>query len=55
VGNRQGAVENVALKSDGSAAPRHVALLAVAGKVLASPILRFLVVGGANTLLYAVL
>ena len=51
----QGAMENVALKSDGSTVPRHVALIALAGKVLASPILRFLVVGGANTLLYAVL
>jgi putative flippase GtrA len=55
VGIRQGAVENVALKSDGSTVPRYVALIALARKLLASPVLRFLVVGGANTLLYAIL
>lgn len=55
MGIRQGAVENVALKSDGSTVPRHVVLIALARKVTASSALRFLVVGGANTLLYAVL
>jgi len=55
VGIRQGAVENVALKSDRSTVPRNIALIVLARRVLASPILRFLVVGGANTLLYAVL
>lgn len=48
-------MEVVALKTDTSPVPRHLALIALARKVLASPILRFLIVGGGNTLLYAVL
>lgn len=34
---------------------RHIALVTLARRALASPILRFLVVGGGNTLLYALL
>jgi putative flippase GtrA len=45
----------MALNTDASPIPWHVALNALARKVLASPILRFLIVGGGNTLLYAVL
>lgn len=48
-------MENVGLKTAGSAVPGHVALIGLVRRVLASPILRFLVVGGANTLLYVVL
>jgi putative flippase GtrA len=55
MGIRQGALENVALKSDGSTVTGHVVLIALARKVLASPIVRFLVVGGANALLHAAL
>jgi len=55
VGFGQGAVESLALKADETPASRPIGLLALARSALASPILRFLVVGGGNTLLYAVL
>ena len=55
MGLGRGAMEDVALKLGASTVPRYVALVALARKALASPILRFLVVGGGNTLLYAVL
>ncbi len=51
----QGAVEVMAVKTDEMPAPRPIALVALARSALASPILRFLIVGGGNTLLYAVL
>jgi len=43
------------LKADETPAPRPVAWVALARSSLASPVLRFLIVGGGNTLLYAVL
>jgi len=55
VGFGQGAVEDMALKATASPVPKHIALIALARRTLASPILRFLIVGGGNTLLYAVL
>ncbi|MDP1838716.1 MAG: GtrA family protein [Reyranella sp.] len=45
----------MAVKTDEMPAPRPIALVALARSALASPILRFLIVGGGNTLLYAVL
>ena len=48
-------MEGVILKTEASAVPRHIALIALARRALASPILRFLIVGGGNTLLYAIL
>jgi putative flippase GtrA len=55
VGFGQGALEDVALKTAASTVSKHVALIALARSALASPILRFLIVGGGNTLLYAVM
>ncbi len=55
MGFGQGAVEGLALKADETPMPRPVALLALARSALASPVLRFLIVGGGNTVLYAVL
>ena len=55
MGFGQGALEILALKVGASTVQRHVVLIAFARKALASPILRFLVVGGGNTLLYVVL
>lgn len=55
MGFRQGAVEVMALKTDETPAPSPIALVALARSALSSPVLRFLVVGGGNTLLYAVL
>lgn len=55
MGLGQGAVEGVVLKADETPVLRHVALVALARSALASPVLRFLIVGGGNTLLYAVL
>lgn len=55
MGLGQGAVEGVALKTDETPVPRHAALVDLARSALASPVLRFLIVGGGNTLLYAVL
>lgn len=52
MGVGQGAVEDLGLKPGAAAVLRPVAL---ARRMLASPILRFLIVGGGNTLLYAVL
>jgi len=55
VGFGRCALEGLALKTDETPVPLHLAWVAVARSALASPILRFLVVGGGNTLLYAVL
>ena len=55
MGVGQGAVEDVALKTDASPVSSRVALMAWARRMLGSPILLFLIVGGGNTLLYAVL
>ena len=55
MGFGQGAVEVVALKTDETPVPLHVSWVAVARSALALPVLRFLIVGGSNTLLYAVL
>lgn len=48
-------MEDVALKTDEAPVPRPLAVFALARAALASPVLRFLIVGGGNTLLYAVL
>jgi len=48
-------VEGLALKTDEAPVPLHIAWIAMARSVLVSPVLRFLIVGGGNTLLYAVL
>lgn len=55
MGFGQGAVEGLALKTDETRVPLHLARVAVARSALASPVLRFLIVGGGNTLFYAVL
>ena len=55
MGFGQGAMEVVALKTDETPAPRPIALAALARSALASPVLRFFIVGGGNTLLYAIL
>ena len=43
------------MKVDEMPVPRPIALVALARSALASPVLRFLIAGGGNTLLYAVL
>lgn len=48
-------MEGMALKTDETPVQRYVAWVALARSVLASPVLRFLIVGGGNTLLYAIL
>ena len=48
-------MEVVALKTDETSVRRPIALVTLARSALASPVLRFLIVGGGNTLLYAVL
>lgn len=55
MGVRQGALEGLALNTGETLVPLHVAWVAVARSALTLPVLRFLIVGGGNTLLYAVL
>ena len=55
MGFRQGAVEVMALKTKETPFPRPISPVALARWALASPVLRFLIVGGGNTLLYAIL
>lgn len=55
MGFGQGAVEGLVLKTDETPVPLYLAWVGLARSALASPVLRFLIVGGGNTLLYAVL
>ncbi|NDH63421.1 MAG: hypothetical protein EBY18_17645, partial [Alphaproteobacteria bacterium] len=48
-------MEGLVLKTDETPVPLYLAWVGVARLALASPVLRFLIVGGGNTLLYAVL